>query len=209
MITLSAAGLVQGQSFTCTSSYCEAIGVINAGIFKGLQTALNAVAARLGLRDTISVDGKIGQRTVDLLQLIAISIPISLASPLNTYWSTTKEEISRDAPSILAECGLLLQRLPASGSQPPLSPGAGPTLPSSGSKPSAIWASTIVSTTPGIAPPVSPIAPPQQASADPLLPSAPSKYVIAGLVGFGLLAIGTTVLLTRRKSKPVGCARCR
>jgi hypothetical protein len=197
MLTLSAAGLVSGTDFTCTSSYCEGSTLAAKGIFRTLQLTANTLASRLGLpaSNQIEIDGKIGPKTVDLIQLLAISVPISAQSSLNSYGSTTKQEVARDASAITSAIGLLLQG-------PALPAGTPPAVaPSTGSKPPTVQIAQMVPSAGGIAP-APPSAGPQLSPVGPLLvPTTKTKYIAAGLLAAGALIVGSVAIATKRKQR--------
>jgi hypothetical protein len=198
MLTLSASGFVSGTDFVCTSSYCEARGLIASAAFRALQAGANTLAARLRLPSSnqVSVDGKIGQRTVDLIQLLAISVPINAQSSLSTYWSTSKAEVAKDAAALAAEIGLLLQSSVNAGTSV-APPGSVPVV-SSGRPPSAT--APQLPSPGGIAPipsagttitPVGPI----------FVPHVPLKKLAIGLGVAGALVLGGVAISQRRKKR--------
>lgn len=196
MLTLSASGFTIGTDFACSSSYCEARGLLASGAFRALQAGANALSTRLGVGTQITVDGKIGRQTVDLIKQLAVKVAGS-PSPLATYWDTSKEEVSRDAAMIAAEIGLLLQSnvSPGSAITPP---GTGPVVSTTG-KPPLVYAAQIPSAG-GIAPvpsagttitPVGPV----------LIPKVPLKKLAIGLGAAGLLVLGGVAISQRRKRR--------
>ena len=197
MLTLSAA-LEPGSGFTCSASSCSGIGAVNQNIFTTLQRNANALAAKLGLKDRVSVDGKIGDKTVELVTLIAISVPDG--SVLSNYSVTTKEQVARDAVALLTEMG----RLVDGGASPSLPTGTQPSIsvaPTGSRPPSATLPGTFFPQAGSVAPQVAPQAGSQVTSVMPpiLVPVVQTKYLVGGLVAGAAVLLGGLALAMRSK----------
>ena len=114
MPSLGAPALLTGYTcgpFSCTGDTPEA----QTALFQ-LQRLANAAAAVLGIPDRVTPDGKIGSKTVDLIQFIAVRLADDQTSTIREFWAATKAEIAEHAPALIAD----LTRITESGS--PLTP---------------------------------------------------------------------------------------
>lgn len=101
MPSLGAPALLTGYTcgpFSCTGDTPEA----QTALFQ-LQRLANAAAAVLGIPDRVTPDGKIGSKTVDLIQFIAVRLADVQTSTIREFWAATKAEIAEHAPALIVE----------------------------------------------------------------------------------------------------------
>lgn len=167
MPSLGAPALLTGYTcgpFSCTGDTPEA----QTALFQ-LQRLANAAAAVLGIPDRVTPDGKIGSKTVDLIQFIAVRLADDQTSTIREFWAATKAEIAEHAPALIAD----LTRIAESGSS------LTPNLPVVGTVGPRI--SVPVRSVPAVS---------VASSGQVFVPVVKTPYLIAGVAGTVVLLLG-------------------
>lgn len=104
-------------SYSCNANgtVCQGTSIVDQTSFQRLQELLNQLAQRLGIRDRVVADGVLGDKTMVLLQQIALEVP---RLPLSGCWTHSVRDIARDAAQLTAAAQLELS-VPAPGGRPP------------------------------------------------------------------------------------------
>lgn len=117
-------------SFKCDSKSCYGSTDNDRMIFTQVQATANALATQLGLAAGafIKPDGVIGEKTRDLVQLIAFA---SAELPLSGLRTITQQQIAENAPQLIVAMTKQIQSpqpTPNAGTRPPRAPTAGTQL---------------------------------------------------------------------------------
>ena len=193
MLTLSAPAPM--TSYKCGLFSCAGTSPEATVTLIQLQRLANDAAAKLGITDRIVPDGKIGSKTVDLIQLIAVQLADDQTSMIKDLWAASKEEITQSAPAILDE----LRRVAEAGPSP------GPRLPTpAGSTP------PVIRIRPGLTIDANGSLAPTTPGLTVFVPTVKTPYVAAGIAaGVAAIVGGVAFALHKRRGPSTAMAGAR